>query len=169
MLPNLIKDAMLSVEGVGYAGQIDISQMPKTARKMEDYWAGGMSGPIEIDMGAEKLEMEFEAHGVDADLLKQYGKTGVAGVGFRINASVENDDDVCTTKALEIIGRGRFREIDPGGHKAGDKGSVKYSVALASIKYTMDGEDIIEIDNANYIFKVNGNDLLEKRRRALKL
>lgn len=169
MLPQIVKDAMLSVEGFGYAGQIDISQMPKLARKMEEYWAGGMSGPVEIDLGSEKLEMEFEAHGVNPELLKLYGKTGVSSVAFRINAAIERDDDVCTTSALEIIARGRFREIDSGGHKAGDKGSIKYAVALSSYQASIDDEPIVEIDNENYIFMVNGVDLLEKRRRALKL
>lgn len=169
MLPKILKDMMLSFEGVGYAGCVDVSQMPKLSRKLEEYWAGGMSGPVEIDLGSEKLEMEFEAHEIDKAMIKQYGVTGVSGLGFRLNGSIEVDDDVCSTQAIEIIGRGRLREIDLQGHKAGDKHSMKYAVALAAVKIDIDNENIIEVDNANYIFKVDGKDLLEKRRKAMKL
>ncbi len=169
MLPKILKDLMLSFEGVGYAGRIDVTQTPKLARKMEEYQAGGMSGPVEVDLGSEKLEMEFEAHEIDKSMLSQYGKTGVGSLGFRLNGSIERDDDVCSTSALEILGRGRIREIDLGGYKSGDKHSTKYAIALSQFKLTIDDEEIVEIDNANYIFKVNGVDLLEKRRQAMKL
>ena len=36
MLPKIIKDAALSVEGVGYAGIIDNIEWPKLARKVEE-------------------------------------------------------------------------------------------------------------------------------------
>lgn len=169
MVPQLLKDLMLSFEGTGYAGRVDVTQMPKLTRKMEEYQAGGMSGPVEIDLGSEKLEMEFEAHEIDKTMLKNYGKTGVNSLGFRLNGSIERDDDACTTSALEILCRGRIREIDTGGFKAGDKHTTKYAVALSAIKLNIDDENIIEIDNANYIFKVGGVDLLEKRRKAMKL
>ncbi len=169
MLPKILKDMILSVDGRGYAGQANITQTPKLARKMEEYWAGGMSGPVEIDLGSEKLEMEWEAFGVDKDTLKLYGATGVAGIGFRFNGSIERDDDTCSSSALEIQCRGRITEIDTGGYKSGDQHTVKYKASLSSVKIKIDDEDIVEIDNANYSFKVGGEDKLAERRRNLKL
>ncbi len=169
MLPKTLKDAIFSADGVGYAGRADITQFPKLARKMEEYQTGGMSGPIEIDLGSEKLEMEVELTDFDADLMRQFGAFGVAGIGFRLNGSLECDDDDCTNSAVEILARGRLREVDQGGYSPGEMAKTKYSIALSAFKYTVDNQIIIEIDNANYIFVVNGKDILEHRRKNLKL
>ncbi len=169
MLPKILKDMILSIDGHGYAGRINVTQMPKLARKLEEYQAGGMQGPVEIDLGSEKLEMEFESFEIDDTSLKLFGATGASAIGFRINGSIERDDDACTTQAIEMLARGRFREIDYGGFKPGDQHMTKYAVALTRISISIDAEEMLEIDNANNIFRVDGKDLLKKRRRALKM
>ncbi|CAM3042316.1 phage major tail tube protein [Dichelobacter nodosus] len=169
MLPKVIKDAILSVDGIGYAGRVKTIQWPKFSRKMEEYRAGGMHGPVEIDLGGEKLEMEFELDEQSADLLKKWAICAVTAIRFRINASAESDGAGCGSDAIEVIGLGRFREIDPGQFKPGDLQSSKYNVALATLTYTINGETMFDIDHANNIFVVNGIDLLEKRRKNLKM
>lgn len=169
MLPKVIKDAILSVEGIGYAGRVENIDWPKLARKMEEYRAGGMHGPIEIDVGGEKLEMSFEASEQDGDLISQYGVCSVNGVRFRINASAESDNPDCDSDGIEVIGTGRFSEIELGSYKGGDLQKTKYAVSLATFKYSRNGEPIIDIDYANNIFVVNKVDLLEKRRENLRM
>ena len=65
MLPKIIKDAILTVEGRGYAGIIDNIEWPKITRKTDEYRAGGMFGPVDIDLGQEKMELAFEAKRTD--------------------------------------------------------------------------------------------------------
>lgn len=168
MLPKLIKDAVVTIDGIGYAGKGTV-KFPELSRKMEEHRSGGMSGAIEIDLGQEKLEMEITLDGHDSDVLKLYGVYGVSGVGFRINASVEMDDLNGTNSALELTGRGRFSKIDMGEKKPGEKDTTSLTVALASLRVTENFEVLLEIDNANSIFTVNGKDMLEDRRRNLKL
>ena len=91
MLPKIIKDAILTVEGRGYAGIIDNIEWPKITRKTDEYRAGGMFGPVDIDLGQEKMELTFEASEQTAEMIALYGTCGLAGVKFRINASAESD------------------------------------------------------------------------------
>lgn len=168
MLPRLVKDLVCTIDGVGYAGKAT-AKLPELARKMEEYRSGGMSGAIEIDLGQEKMEMEVTIDGHDMDVLKHYGAYGVSALGFRFNGSVEMDDLAGTSTAIEILCRGRINKIDMGEKKPGEKDSTTLSLSLASYKFVEDNCTIIEIDNANNILFVNGQDLLEKRRANLKL
>lgn len=168
MLPKIIKDAILSVEGTSFAGRIENIEWPKLARKMEEWRGGGMMGPIEVDLGAEKMEMSFEMPEQDAELLKQFGISSASGIRFRINASAENDSPDNTSDAVEVIALGRIREIELGQYKGGDLQQTKYAIALSTFKYSNNGSEILDIDHLNNIFKVGGTDLLEKRRENLR-
>ncbi len=169
MLPKLIKDSTLAVDGIGYVGKCRNLVPPKLTRKMEEYLAGGMAGPIEIDLHNEKLEMEWELSEHSPEVLRHYGVCDHAGVGVRINAAAEADTSDCATDAIEIISRGRWREIDQGSWKLGETPNMKVMMACSYFKYSVNGIALIEIDNANYKFIVNGVDRLAKRKRALKL
>ena len=169
MLPKIIKDAILSVDGIGYAGRVENIDWPTLARKMEEYRAGGMHGPVDIDMGGEKLEMSFEASEQDANLIKQFGVCSVNGVRLRINASAESDNPNCDGDGIEVLGTGRITEIELGSYKGGDLQTTKYTVSLASFKYSKNGEQLIDIDYANNIFVVDKVDLLAKRRENLRM
>lgn len=168
MLPKIIKDAILSVEGTSFAGRVENVEWPKLARKMEEWRGGGMDGTVEVDLGGEKLEFSFEMPEQDAELLKQFGAVSVSATRFRINASAENDSPDNASDAIEVICLGRIKEIELGQYKGGDLQQTKFSVALSAFKYSNNGTDIFDIDYLNNIFKVDGKDLLEKRRENLR-
>ena len=167
MLPKVIKDAILSVEGQGYAGRIDNIEWPKVSRKTEEYRAGGMLGPVMLDLGQEAMELTFEASEQTSEMIAAYGVCGLAGVKFRINASAESEMD-CSDHGIEAIMTGRMKEIDFGTSKPGELQKTKYTVSLATFKYAIDGRTLFDIDFPNNIYIVNGRDLLEKRRANLK-
>ncbi len=56
MLPKILRNFNVFVDGRGYAGKIEEITLPKLTIKTEEYRAGGMDIPISIDMGMEKLE-----------------------------------------------------------------------------------------------------------------
>jgi len=51
MLPKILKNFNVFVDGRGYAGKIDEITLPKLTIKTEEYRAGGM--------GMEKLEADY--------------------------------------------------------------------------------------------------------------
>ena len=167
MLPKIIKDAILSVEGQGYAGIIDNVEWPKVARKAEEYRAGGMLGPVMLDLGQEAMELAFEASEQTSEMIAAYGACGLAGVKFRINASAESEMN-CDGHGIEAVMTGRMKEIDFGSSKPGELQKTKYTVSLATIKYSIDGRTLFDIDFPNNINIVNGSYLLEKLSSNLK-
>ena len=59
MIPKILKNFNLFIDGRGYVGKCEEVNPPKLSIKSEEYKAGGMDAPIAIDMGMEKLEASF--------------------------------------------------------------------------------------------------------------
>lgn len=78
-------------------------------------------------------------------------------------------DDTGETVAVEVVMRGRQKEIDTGEGKQGEDTESKISVVCTYFRLTMDGKELVEIDTINMIEKVNGVDRLEQHRRNIGL
>lgn len=164
-LPRKLKLMNLSVDGQGYIGQVTEVTQPKLAMKAEEYRAGGMIAPVDINLGLEKLEAEFKMGGYMADIIKKFSSK-IDGVMLRFNGAYQQDD-TDEVSAVELVMRGRLSEIDLGNSKTGDDTEQTYKVPLTYYKITVDGAELVEVDALNVIFKVNGEDKLEAHRAAL--
>lgn len=167
-LPRKLKNLNLFNDGESYVGQIVELTPPTLTRSMEDYRAGGMSGPVKIDNGQEAIELEWKCGGLMRSALNQYGITTVAGAQLRFAGAYQRDD-TGAVDAVEIVVRGRHSEIDFGSAKAGDDTEFTVKTACAYYKLTINGETVIEIDLVNMIEIVNGTDRLAEQRRAIGL
>ncbi len=167
-LPRTLKNFNVFADGVSHAGECEEITLPKLTRKLEEYRAAGMNGPVDLDMGSEKLELETTYGGLMREILKQYGVTGVDRALIRFAGAYQRDD-TNDTDAVEIVVRGRHTEIDFGSGKAGNKSAFKVKSSLAYYKLTVNGEVWIEVDHVNFIEIVFGVDRLAEQRRAIGL
>ncbi|HYG06274.1 MAG TPA: phage major tail tube protein, partial [Stenotrophomonas sp.] len=53
-LPKKLKFFNVFGDGISWLGQAIEVKLPVLSRKMEEYRAGGMNGPIDLDFGNEK-------------------------------------------------------------------------------------------------------------------
>ena len=165
-LPAKLKNMMLFNGGISYIGKVTEVTLPKLARKMEDYRAGGMDRPIKSDVGGEPLSMEWQCGGLMIDVLKQYGEGKFNGLNLRyVGAYTPEDSD--DPIILEISVSGRHSEIDMGAAKPGGETNTKVKTEIAYYKLSADGVVLIEIDVINMIEMVDGKDRLAKTRQAL--
>ena len=168
-LPKTLKQFNVFVDGRGYAGRCEEIQLPKLSRKMLEYIAGGMLGPVDIDMGLEKLEGEITLAEFSRELLNTFGICDASGVLMRFRGAAVSDDADCSTTAIEIVMRGRFKEVDLGTAKPGEKGKMKLSYTLSMFEYHENDETVISIDLVNMVEIVNGVDRTKDIRDALAL
>lgn len=165
-LPRKLKNFNLFNDGNNYLGQIEEVTLPKLSRKMEDWRGGGMDGAAQADMGQENIELAWTAGGVIDTALRQYGVTSATACMLRFAGAYQRDD-TGDVDAVEVVVRGRHKEIDFGSAKAGDNTQHKYTTACAYYKLSINGAVIVEIDVLNMIFNVGGQDRLADQRRAL--
>lgn len=167
-LPKKLRDFNLFGDGDNWQGQISEIVLPKLVRKMEEWRGGGMDLAIEIDMGMEKIEFEWTAGGLVEAVFDGFGASKFDNNMLRFTGAYIRDD-TDETSSVEIVVRGRHREIDMGTAKSGDNNEMKVITTCSYYKLTIDGKEIIEIDGPGMVFKVNGNDRLATRRQALGL
>ncbi len=164
MLPKILKNFNVFVDGRGYAGKIDEITLPKLTIKTEEYRAGGMDIPINIDMGMEKLEAELTFAEYDSELFRLFGLINNNAVSLTLRGGLQGSSD---TESVVINLRGLFKELDFGSWKPAEKAMLKCTVAANYYKLTIDGKELIEIDAENTIRKIDGVDQMTSMRTAL--
>ncbi|HFL2042464.1 TPA: phage major tail tube protein, partial [Stenotrophomonas maltophilia] len=112
-LPSKLKNLNLFNDGASYLGQVVEVKLPTLTRKMEEFRAGGMVGPIDIDLGQEKIELEWKCGGLMRDVLRQYGAVRHNAVQLRFAGAYQREDSA-EVDSVEIVVRGRHTEIDAG-------------------------------------------------------
>lgn len=165
MARDVLKNYALFVDGRNYVGQCSSFTPPVLSIKTEDYRAGGMDAPEEVDHGMEKLEASFELLGFDADVLTLTGFVPGAEIMVQARGALESEDG--TSKADEITMRGKIRKADQGTWKAGEATPLSVEFAPHYYRQAIDGVEICEIDVRNMIRKIGGVDQLEGQRAAM--
>ncbi|WP_341808435.1 phage major tail tube protein [Wolbachia endosymbiont (group E) of Neria commutata] len=157
MLPKILKNFNVFVDGRGYAGKIDEITLPKLTIKTEEYRAGGMDIPISIDMGMEKLEADFTFSEYDTELFRLFGLIDGNSVALKLRDGLQGSG-INNIEAVIINLRGIFKEFDFGSWKPAEKATLKCSLAAHYYKLTIGDKELIEIDTENMIRKINGID-----------
>ena len=169
-LPRKLKHLNVCNAGNNWQGLVESITLPKLTRKFEKYRGGGMAGGVDIDMGLDDgaLDTEFTVGGTEALLFKQLGTATVDGVQLRFTGSIQRDD-TGEVQAVELVVRGRHKEVDSGEWKTGESNSTKVSSVNCYAKLTINGEVLYEVDAINMIEIVDGVDLMEEHRNAIGL
>ncbi|MDR6642775.1 P2 family phage contractile tail tube protein [Luteibacter sp. 1214] len=165
-LPQVLKNYNVFQDSDNWAGLISSFTRPKLTRKTEDVNNGGMAGPVEIDMGQDKVECSFSGNGFLISALRAYAATTVDAVGLRFVGAYQNDATGAYA-SVEVYVRGRYKEIDPGDAKTQTVGEFKYIMPCAYYRETINGKVMIEYDALNNILIVDGIDVLAAQRAAM--
>lgn len=169
-LPRKLKHLNLFMDGGNWIGVTEDYTPAKLSQKFEAYRGGGMMGAANIHMGLDDsaLDTSFTFGGVEADLVKRMGVAKIDGVALRFAGSFQRDD-TGEVVPVEIVQRGRFKELDRGTFKSGDNSQSKISMVNTYYKETMNGVVLCEIDLINMIWIVDGVDLMAEHRKAIGL
>lgn len=165
-LPRKLKNFATFVDGTNYMGEVPEVTLPTLTRKMEEYRGGGMNGPIDVDLGQEKMEAEIKGAGWIKGLMAKWGAGTHDATMLRFAGAIQSDDTEAV-QAVEVVMRGRLAEVDPGSSKAGEMTERTYKYTLSYYKVTVDGEVELEIDLVNLVENVHGEDRLSAVRAAL--
>lgn len=165
-MPSKLKALTVYNDGVAYLGETSEVTVPKLVRTLEDWRGGGFDAPVGVDLGGEAIEFEWKIGGLLEQVYSQFGATSLNALQLRFVGSYQ-DDNTGGTKTADITVRGRHSEIDPGSAKAGSDTEQTVKTRCAYYKLMVDGRTLIEKDEINMVFIVNGVDRLAEHRRNL--
>lgn len=164
---DILKYLNLFVDGRGYAGKIEEYNPPDLTVSTEEFRAGGMDAPIDIDMGLEKLTCSFVLPSYDADVLALFGVKSGAAVQLTARGSLESRDG--TTKAVQHKMQGKVISLARGTWGSGNKPSLTVTVSLTYYSEIVDQRAINEIDVINMVRIIDGVDQLAEHRANIGL
>lgn len=167
MIPQILSNANLFVDGVSFNGDVPSMTLPKLVIKTDEYRGGGMAGSIEMDMGLDKMEASFVTNGVRRESLKWFGLADQTACNAVFRASFKGLKGAITPVIATV--RGMLKEVDLGDWKPGDKAEIKHAMALTYYKLEVDGRVVYEIDMINAVRVIDGVDQLAAERSALGL
>lgn len=169
-LPRKLKHLNCFNAGNNYAGVVESITLPKFTRKFEKYRGGGMPGAVDVDLGLDDgaLDTEFSIGGTELLLFKQMSEATADSIQLRFTGSIQRDD-TGEVQAVELVTRGRYKELDSGEWKTGDSNTTKVTCTNSYAKLTINGEVLYEVDLINMIELVGGKDRLDAHRKAIGL
>lgn len=165
-LIQTVKLHSTSADGRAFPNLFTEVKIPDLKRKYEAYKGGGMDTAVHLDMGGEPIEMELTFNGkLPKEIVKMFARPSHTGVLWR-HAGWYTDQDTNAKYGVEIVMRGRFT-VDNPATKTGEQGSGKIKVFASYLKYSENGEELIEIDAVAGVNKVGGEDTLEEARNFI--
>lgn len=167
-LPRTLTHYNVFLDGISFIGETKEIDLPKLTRKMEGHRGGGMNGEVSVDLGMEPMEMTHTYAGHIREVYQSFGISKVDGVMLRFAGSYQRPD-TGAVDAVEVVVRGRHKEIDPGKAKSGDVTELKVQSVLTYYKLTINGQVDVEIDLLNMVETSNGVDRLAEQRKAIGL
>ena len=165
-IPSKLKNFNVFLDGTSFMGVASEVTPPKFAAKMEEWRGGGMLGAIMIDVGLEKMEVDFTLGGLAAAAFRQFGANSYDAAMLRF-AGAYQEDGTGTVQALELTVHGRYQEIDLGNAKAGGDTDHKYKLVCSYVLLTVDGATWAEIDLVAGTYIIFGVDRYAEIRAAL--
>ena len=154
-----VYDANVYVNNASKHGLASEITAPTITALMTDYKAMGMIGSAEFFNGFDKLETTIKWTYPDNEAQKAFGNF-LKPVDLMIRSSKAEYDNTGITdeKPIVMYIRGYSKTLPGGAFKAKEDTELE-----------IDGEEIVEIDVINNIYKVGGEDLLAERRQNLGL
>jgi len=143
MIPNVLKNFNLFVNGKGKAGIVDEVTLPKLTLKTDEHQAGGMDAPIDIPMGLEKITSDFTLSSYDVDTLALFGIVDGASTPLTLKGALLGDAGKVISAEIKM--RGLLTEMDPGTAKMGDKTQIKFAVSLRYYKLVINGKSFMKL------------------------
>lgn len=165
-LPSIVRKFDLVVNGYGNAGKADEIVLPKQVPIKVGYKAGGLNAELKVPMGYEPMETSFSLTGLSDAILTSDGICTLDGTRLQFKG-YEKSLANCDSSTVQIFMRGNLKDWDPGTIKKGEMNTTKIALDLTYFHYMRDGVSLIERDDLNGTYLINGVDIYQDGNSAI--
>ena len=163
-----MRDGNVYINGTSTHGQSSEITLPEISPNKSEYTALGMVGVLKIFKGFSAMEASIKWNGLQNDVAKACANP-MKSVDLMIRANRDVIEGGAITDQQPVIYflRGTPANLPLGTIKSGESTEHETKIDLSYIKWIQNGEQILELDIANNIFVVGGEDLLSQYRENL--
>jgi P2 family phage contractile tail tube protein len=142
---------------IGLIGESPGFQLPEINIQTEEFRGGGMDGTVDVPMGIEKIEFDFDLHTYNTDVWAVLGY-GPGSMNVPITFRGYMQTPLGIEKGVMVNTRCLVKSIKPGKVEPGKKYEKTISCTAHYYKHMVNGERITEIDVFNKVTFINGVD-----------
>lgn len=167
-IPEKITNYMAYKDGTALLGAVDVT-LPSFEALTETIKGAGILGEFDSVSTGHFGEQEVEINFRDALSAIKVGDGDVNLIFKASNQSSDKSSGKIEKRQLYVSVTGIRKKFEAGKLEAGSPMDSSVVISLRQIKIKDQNEEILELDKANYIYKINGKDLLAEERKALGL
>ncbi len=165
-IPEKINDANVYLDGsrmIGTGASADLPELNMKTSTVEGFGVGG-----EIDSPTigqwESMEQEIQFNTLYSSAADMLSPLSNVNLTFRAAQQVYDKSGGYDFKGLRVVEMGRVKKFKPGKIEKGESMEATVTLELTYIMIEVDGEQLVEIDKLNNVYKVRGQDMLAKVR-----
>lgn len=107
-------------------------------------------------------EMEIPFRVADQEAVDMMDMTKAVRLTLRGAQQTTNNDGDIQFRSMRVVVRGRCKKFSPGKVKNGSAMDTKITLTVLYIMIELDGEQMVELDKFNEVFKIRGVDIIKK-------
>lgn len=165
-IPEKISNYMVYKDGVALLGIADAT-LPDFEAMTETIKGAGLLGEFDAVSIGQFGEQEVEVNFRDAVSAAKVGDGHINLLFKASNQSSDKSTGKIEKRQLYVSVTGVKKKYSPGKLEAGTPMDSSITISLRQIKIKDVDKELLELDKINYIYKINGEDLLADERRAM--
>ena len=168
-VPEKINEYNAYLDGekmIGVVPDIDLAEIGMKASEVE---GAGMLGVLDSPtIGQfESMEQEVVFNTLYSSAVDMLSPNEAVNLTFRAAQQTYDKNGGYAFKGTRVVERGRVKKFKPGKIEKGESMEASVTLELTYIMIEVDGEQLIEIDKLNGVYKRRGVDMLANIRSLI--
>ena len=161
-IPEKINEYNAYLDGTKMIGVAASVTLPEVNMKTSTVSGVGVNGELDSPtIGQfESMEQEIQFNTLYSSAMDMLSPLSTVNLTLRAAQQVYDKTGGYAFKGLRIVMGGRVKEFNPGTVKKGDAMDAETTLELTYYMIEVDGEQVVEVDKLNGVYKVNGSDML---------
>ena len=108
----------------------------------------------------ESMEQEIQFNTLYSSAMDMLSPLSTVNLTLRASQQVYDKQGGYNFKGLRVVEIGRVKKFNPGKVEKGEAMEATVTLELTYLMIEVDGQQLLEVDKLNGIYKVNGTDML---------
>lgn len=166
-ISQIINDSLIKTNGTNKLIGTASVTLPELITKTESLSVMGTLGEQEA---AIRGHMEAMNCTIKFNNISKNVKYITEDVDLNIRAAIQCQDtetNKIVYQTLEVNLKGARKSFKPGEIAKASKAETEIEIAVNYYEMKIDGEEILKVDQGNYIYSINGQSIVEEIKRAI--